>query len=475
MTSLTLGRVARGVVPPLVACTVLASAPRAWADEAAAREHFRRGVALYDEKRFAEAERAFREAYAEKPSAGIKQNIALSLKGQGKLVEAASTFDEALDEGKTTLKPETRAAIERELADIAKRIGTVVIHVVSADDKRPIDNATVTVDGKPRPWRRPIRLSPAAIHLFHAHADGFPDPAEKKLAPDAGEVVDVTFEIAASSGTLTIRPSIAEAIVRVDGTEVGRGVWTSTVTAGTHRVEVSAPDAQTTTVDVTVPAGAVVEQEVVLRPPTEAPPAYAPVRAPPPAKPKRFYVAPMLAVQGASYRLAPGLDEAPDGRRRDLSGFAVGVKGGIRLSRFLAPELHAEVGSMSVKYKLHDGDTLDSETSVSHWQITPAIRFTSPGPVRFTSGTGIGVHGISVEGKLVTPSGNVTKRGSGTTFSWLVDAGLQVDAGPVFFEGVVFFDVHGVGTARAEDTGDRLLQASPATRIGLRLGLGIPF
>ncbi|MEA2748264.1 MAG: hypothetical protein QOI41_2407, partial [Myxococcales bacterium] len=125
----------------------LVVAPTAHADEAAARAHFRKGVDLYDRKQYAAALESFRAAYAEKPSAGIKQNIGLSLKGLGQPIDAATAFDEALDEGEGTLKPEVRAAMEQELAALSKVVATVRLKVISAADKQPIENVVVTVDG----------------------------------------------------------------------------------------------------------------------------------------------------------------------------------------------------------------------------------------------------------------------------------------------------------------------------------------
>src|SRR5690606_6225942 len=98
-----------------IAFVLLALPTRASADEAAARAHFRRGVELYDAKRFEAALIEFQTAYEKQPSATIKQNIALTLKALERPADAASAFDEALEEDRGTLSPERRAAIAREL------------------------------------------------------------------------------------------------------------------------------------------------------------------------------------------------------------------------------------------------------------------------------------------------------------------------------------------------------------------------
>lgn len=468
----------------LVAVTLAAatlSSPLAYADEAAARAHFRKGVELYDKRQYAEALESFKAAYAEKPSAGIKQNIALCLRGLGRSIEAATAFDEALDEGEGTLKPETRAAIQRELAELDKVVATVHLKVVDADNK-PLEGAVVSVDGvalSPAAARRPIRLA-QGIHTFTAHVEGLPDPPAKKLALLLGQPVDATFVVAGGQGqvgassTLNVRANVDDAVIRLDGVDVGRGTWSGKLPPGSHQLEVSAPEHRTAVIDVTVPAGATIDYPIALTKVGEAPGPYDHVDRQAP-RAKKLYIVPMLAGEIASYRLSAVLDEPPSGTRRGFGGVAVGVRGGYRLSKVIAAELHAEVGVLTAKYKVKDTDALDTQTTVGHWQLTPVIRFSTPGKLRFTAGTGFGVHGGSVEAKLIRGPQTVDKKGSGVGLSWLVDLGAQVDAGPVFLEGALFFDVHGVGAVRDRETDERFLQASPAARMGLRLGLGIPF
>ncbi len=447
------------------------------ADDELAREHFRRGVKLYDGKKYAEAEEAFREAYGEKPSPGIKQNIALALKGQGKLVEAATFFDEALDEGRDSLKPEVKTAIQHELGTLEKSVATILIAVVSADTKQAIDGATVSVDGVDlaHPARkRPVRLVPG-IHVFSARAPGYTNPPDKKLSLVAGSPVDASFELArggasaAASGTLVLRAE-PDAVLRVDGTEVGRGTWTGSVASGTHRVEASLAGKQPRLAEVAVTPGTTVEYPFV---PSDAPAPYeAPDRKPP--RPKKFYVVPAVAAQGQSLRLSEVLGEPPNGKRRSFGGFALGVRGGYRIVKTLALELHGEIGTVNARYRLQPNEA-ESVTQVGHWQLTPGLRFVTPGKVRFTAGSGFGVHGTVVDATVVRGGTSVKKKGSGVAASWLLDLGLQFDVGPLFLEGVLFFDVHGVGTARDDTTEKRFFHASPSTRIGARIGLGIQF
>ncbi len=488
----------------LVAVSVVLLAPRiALADEVAARAHFKKGIELYDKKQYADALAAFEDAYKEKPSAGIKQNIALSLKAMNRLDEAATAFDEALDEGKDTLKPETRAAIERELAELSRSVATVKLSVVT-EDRTPVDDAVIAIQpaspvgSKPQPLaagahRRPIRLMPG-IYTFTAHAPGYPDPPEKKLALVTGQPVDATFVMRAqgtsdrgqggpplgpNEGLLKIETNVSEAVIRLDGVELpARGTWRGKVTAGAHTVEVSSPGWKTTALDATVPAGASVDYPVKLQAIGEAPPAYVAPEMKAPKKKKKLYVAVTGALDTVSYRLGVPLEEpTPYGTRRsNFFGVAVGGRAGYMLAKSFALELYGELGVMQAKYKRRPSDDVDSETNVGHWQLTPMARFVGPGKVRFTGGAGFGIHGLAVQSRLAQKGSTLTKQGQGVGFSLLLDAGMQADIGPVFLELAAFVNVHGVGAVRDDDPPEgRFFYASPATRGGLRVGLGIPF
>jgi hypothetical protein len=52
---------------------------------------------------------------------------------------------------------------------------------------------------------------------------------------------------------------------------------------------------------------------------------------------------------------------------------------------------------------------------------------------------------------------------------------MQIDIGSVFLEIVGVFDTYGVGTTRDDSTNDRFFLASPSTRGGVRVGLGLQF
>jgi PEGA domain len=471
----------RVLVASLLVAAALAVPRHAQADDALARQYFRHGVELYDRKQYQPALEQFQKAYGEKPSPGIKQNVALCLKGLGRPVEAATAFDEALDEGQGTLKPEVRAAMEQELEGLSKIVATVRLKVISSVDQKAVDDVVVSVDGTPlsaAALKRPVRLEPG-IHVFTAHAERLADPPEKKLSILAGSPVDATFQLGAAVGTLTITPSVPNAVVKVDNATVAAGSFPLRLAAGKHHVAVSAPGYQTATADVVVSPGAAVEYPIALMKPGELPPAYdGPVRPPPPPL-KTRYIVPTLAYEGQSLRLSPVLGERGGGAKRTFTGASVGLRGGYRLSRYIAIELHGVVGQVGSTYRTSDKAPADSSTKVLHWQLTPGLRLTTGGGIRFTTGVGAGLSGLSVSSEITTSDGTTPLSrsidGSGVAGSLLGDIGLQLDVGSIFLEAVGFFDLHGVGTTRDDVTNQRLFFSSPSIRGGGRIGLGIQF
>jgi len=322
------------------------------------------------------------------------------------------------------------------------------------------------------------------LYTFTAHAPGFKDPEPKKLALVSGDPVTASFLLTPGSssgatGTLTIAPSVTDATVKVDGQVVGTGRWTGPVAAGTHYIEVSARGWKTTEVEIAVTSGATIDYPVTLTAYGDAPPEYiAPLSKP--KKPPRFYLVPAVMLNTTSYRLGAPLGEpSPYGTRRDFGGGTLGVRFGYFVgNRYFAIEIDGEVGRMEKNYKINDTAVRDTETGITNWQLTPMLRFTAPrdGKVRFTAGTGVGLHGLAVEAKVAEPTRTVTKKGNGLGYSWLIDAGLQIDLGPVFLEGAIFLNVHSTQGVRDDDLDKpRLLYASPATRGGARLGIGFVF
>lgn len=137
---------------------LLHGASRAFAQadpKAAAREHFKKGVAAFEDKRFGEASEEFDAAYKLSPAFVVLYNIGQVNVALGRSVEAVEAFDQYLKQGASTVsasrKQEVQAEIEKQMA----RIGTVTIETSPA-------GAEIRLDGKligKSPLARPLRVN----------------------------------------------------------------------------------------------------------------------------------------------------------------------------------------------------------------------------------------------------------------------------------------------------------------------------
>jgi hypothetical protein len=325
------------------------------------------------------------------------------------------------------------------------------------------------------------------MYTFSARIPGVPPAEPKKLALISGPATEITFGgEQAGQSTLNIHANVPEAVIKIDGVEVGKGQWQGPVAANKKlRIEVNAPTYKPLAFDMTVPANSTVDSPINLQPVGGSEPSSA--GGAPAEKPRgRVYIALTGSLEASSYRLSEKVG-APtaSGLRKTYGGGSLGGRVGFLLSKLFAIEGFVEVGVA--------GTTLDPAVSggnkvkstIAHWMVMPMLRFQTPGKVRFAAGTGVGVHGISMKqaeqltsanalGGTNTSTGKTTDA-AGIAFAWLVDAGVQFDLGPLFLEAALFLNLHGVGPVEEDASNRRALLASPAVRSGLRVGLGIPF
>ena len=162
-------------VPPLFVAFVLlalligiASSARAETDaKAAAREHFQKGVAAFDERRFAEASEEFEAAYRLSPAFVVLYNIAQVDVILGRSVEAVDAFDKYLKQGASAISAERRREVQAEIEKQAARIGTIAVRSSPAGAELRVDGALV---GK-SPLAHPLRVT-AGRHTVGAILDG---------------------------------------------------------------------------------------------------------------------------------------------------------------------------------------------------------------------------------------------------------------------------------------------------------------
>lgn len=129
-----------------------ASGPDA-ATAAEAKRRFDQGVALYEDQDFRGAQFEFERAHALSGNYRILYNIALASLDAHDYATAKRAFEGYLAQGGDSLPKERRDEVERELATLAPRVGSLALKV-------DVAGATITLDG------REIGTSPLADEVL---------------------------------------------------------------------------------------------------------------------------------------------------------------------------------------------------------------------------------------------------------------------------------------------------------------------
>ena len=185
-------------VPPLILGLVLvlcwigiASTAHADADsKTGAREHFQKGVAAFDERRFAEAGEEFETAYRLSPAFVVLYNIGQVHVILGRSVEAVDAFDKYLKQGASAVSADRRREVLAEIEKQTARIGTIAVQTFPAGAELRVDGALV---GK-APLPKPLRVT-AGRHTIGATLDGHaPAVREVDVAGRAELALELTLE-----------------------------------------------------------------------------------------------------------------------------------------------------------------------------------------------------------------------------------------------------------------------------------------
>jgi hypothetical protein len=233
---------------------VVASGPvaRAQSSDAAARAHYERGVALYDEGQFTGALAEFEAAYDASHRASILFNIGQIHARLGRAVDAVASLERYLSEAGSSVSPERRALVEGEIRTQSARIATVNVSV-------SVPGALVTfddVDVGQAPLAEAIRTA-AGEHVIVARADGF-EPARFRFRIAGGESRLVALELlphAEGAARLRLVIGVPGADVRVDGRSIGLSPIELPIglPEGQHRIEVTRPGYEPIERTVTLP------------------------------------------------------------------------------------------------------------------------------------------------------------------------------------------------------------------------------
>lgn len=219
-----------------IALTLCSTAPAARAQEttaeatARAREHYDRGVGLFDEGQFVAALAEFEAAFALTRRPSLLFNVGQIHARLGHAVEATDAFERYLRET-SDVPAERRALVESELTTQRARIArvTVAVSVVAA---------SISLDDVTRgqsPLAEPLRVS-AGEHVLVVSAAGH-ETSRQRFRIAGGETQTIEVELLrvgpVTSGAAAIAPPRVErpfpALTAVGATIAGAGLVTFAV------------------------------------------------------------------------------------------------------------------------------------------------------------------------------------------------------------------------------------------------------
>jgi len=153
-----------------------------------ADRHFKSGVALFGEAKYAEALAEFERAYEIAPHPLVLYNIAGCHRELSHYADAVKYYKRFLDEGKGKVPKERLAAAKTQLDGILQRIARITVGAP--------DGATLTLDGTElgtMPLEMPLMVAPGE-HRIVVTSQGMKD-AERTVRVASGDVVDVAMKL----------------------------------------------------------------------------------------------------------------------------------------------------------------------------------------------------------------------------------------------------------------------------------------
>lgn len=248
----------------------VALAPRARAQDAAAeaREHFERGVALYDEGRLPQALVEFREARRIQSSSVILYNVAQVEAELGHAVEAVDAYEELLRTART-IEPGMRAQIDAALATQRGRIATLDVEANVAGVLVALDD----VDIGQAPFAG-TRIS-SGEHVLTLRASGY-ESLRYRFTVAGGATHHARLALTASDaalGSLRVDARVPGIDVVIDGVSYGLTPLTGGVAlaTGAHHVEGRRAAYTLFAQDVTVAPASETRVSIVVEPDAGAP------------------------------------------------------------------------------------------------------------------------------------------------------------------------------------------------------------
>jgi len=236
----------------------LAAGPAMADDGEQAKVEFNKGLDHVAAENYPAALAAFEKSYELRPKASVLFNIGMCLKALYRYVESMETFRRYLEEAGPDLKPELVQQVSSAIAEMKQLVGH--LRIAGAPD-----GAEVRIDGRiagQAPFASTLPIDPGH-RVVEISLPGHRTQRTEVDVETGGEA-----EIAASlervEALLRIECASDDAVVQVDGREVGGCPFEGEVEPGRHTVEVAAPGADAFTKEVVVEAGSTATVDVDL-------------------------------------------------------------------------------------------------------------------------------------------------------------------------------------------------------------------
>jgi hypothetical protein len=211
-----------------------AQAPEEQAELQRGRAAFARGLSLYHEHKYGDAVVALREAAAARDNAVIQFNIALCERALGHYVEAlralnlvardpagldADALEEARERTAEMASLIVRLAVSVQPAGAALSVDSRSLESVGEPDSFATAPATRGGDAAPAAAKLTLWLNPG-VHIFRASRPGHADALINRTY-QVGEHTSLELLLDRLPATLRVESTPHNAIVRIDGLDVG--------------------------------------------------------------------------------------------------------------------------------------------------------------------------------------------------------------------------------------------------------------
>jgi hypothetical protein len=177
--------------------------PPSPSDVEAARAHYKRGVELYDEKKYEQALVELERADSLAPTHRLLYNIALVQRQLGDVAGALRSFTSYLAAA-SEVPPARRTEVERAMAELVAKVATATVTTNIPDAEITIDARSVGIT----PLAAPLRLNPGPHRIVASKARYRSETKELDLA--AGDRVEIPFSLEAESPPAPATPTPQE-------------------------------------------------------------------------------------------------------------------------------------------------------------------------------------------------------------------------------------------------------------------------